>query len=391
MLRNLYFKLTNYFVVNYERKRKSFDQQKVFLQSLKKPSDDFDFAYNKYLCQLFYHYPLALRICYNFGSVFMIPVLVIRYKLNNKNNVDTDPLTCGKLIITKTSMKTDDIAPEDLFSEMGGAIAVSPSPSFKAGVIDDGVSVIFKEMIKRYWTHPYFVMFVLVKLGATANLKRMYQPGGIVNFAFERNFANPLISLYCERNDMQQICFMHGDTAYSVDQAYSRPTIYCVWDEHYVDFYKKLYCAPKRFVVYIPQKWKIENVVSADGQYPYYATYYFSGETEKVINGVKRVFDLFKDRGLNCKIRMHPQFSDEKHIRSVFDQYDIEDKSVTLQQSLASTKYVISLRSTVLTQAYFAGKEVVIDDVSDPEKYENQLLRDYIMTKKCTLKLSELV
>lgn len=391
MLRDLYLRINNYFVVNYERKRKSIDQQKVFLSSMKKPDDDYEFAYNKYLCQVYYHYPVYLRIFYNLSSIVVFPILFLRYSFNRGKKVQVNPSTARKLILTKTSMPTEDIAPNDFFKEMGGVVTVPPSPSFKAGVKDTSVSYILRENIKKYWMHPYFIMFTFVKLGAVANLKRMYDPSGIVSFAFERNFANPLVSLYCEMNNMQHICFMHGDVAFSVDQAFSRPTIYCVWDEHYVSFYKSLHCVPNRFIVYTPDKWKMQNVVSTTGEYEYFATYYFSGETDKVINGVKQVFDILKGRGLKCKIRMHPRFSDAELIGCIFKDYYIEDKSVSLQQSLANTKYVISLRSTVLSQAYFAGKEVVIDDVTDPEKYIAQLSRDYIMTKKCTIKLSELI
>lgn len=45
----------------------------------------------------------------------------------------------------------------------------------------------------------------------------------------------------------------------------------------------------------------------------------------------------------------------------------------------------------MLSQAYFSGKDIIIDDVTDKAKYELLYERDYMIVKYPLMKLSELL
>jgi len=58
---------------------------------------------------------------------------------------------------------------------------------------------------------------------------------------------------------------------------------------------------------------------------------------------------------------------------------------------LENTKYVIGLNTTVLSEAYVEGKQIVIDDLSDKERFLDAKRRGAIAFKKKHLLLSELL
>lgn len=390
MIKELYCKINNYFVINYTRKRKSVKEQKEFLSSLIEPEDDFEYSFNKYLCQMYYHYPLVLRALYQVGALFLLPYIYLTYTRNRRKiTIDKNSKKCA-LIRKNKNMRTDDVLPEDFLREKGQLLEV-PFPSIKAGVLDEKGKKIVRKTIKSYWKHPYFLLIVTIKIGEFGYLINKYEPQCILSYVFERDLANPLESYYCEESGIDHICFMHGDSMYSVDRAFSRPTYYCVWDKHYEKMFMELRCSAKEFVIYTPRKWMMDNVLRANGDYPYFATYYFSAETPQIIQGVKSVFDKLSSKGLSCKVRLHPRFSNKEYIKQVFEEYLVEDSSVLLQKSFYDTHYVIALNSTVLSQAYFSGKDIIIDDITDEQKYRSLYERNYMMVRYPLKKLSVLL
>lgn len=70
----------------------------------------------------------------------------------------------------------------------------------------------------------------------------------------------------------------------------------------------------------------------------------------------------------------------------------VEDvRKLGIEESLRRTRNAVSVFSTVLNQAYYNGIGVVIDDVSDPQKYSRLAGAHYIMLCKRHRHLSELL
>ena len=68
----------------------------------------------------------------------------------------------------------------------------------------------------------------------------------------------------------------------------------------------------------------------------------------------------------------------------------IENPSeVSIESSLGRTKYVIGLATTVLSEAYVEGKTIVIDDLSDPDKFNNLSERKFLPLQRPHILFSE--
>jgi hypothetical protein len=123
----------------------------------------------------------------------------------------------------------------------------------------------------------------------------------------------------------------------------------------------------------------------------YFATYYFSAETRECAERIAAVFRELESYHLRCKIRAHPRFSDHAMLAEVFAGIAIEDTTThTLAESITESLYSVGLNTTVLSEAYFSGKKVAIDDVSDPEQYESLKDRGFIMMSRPHALLTEL-
>ena len=385
-IKDVYSKINKKIIYNFDNIHASVSEQKEYLNALPEPKDDFELAYNHYKTLNFYYYEKWMQIMFNAMAVFLLPFIWA------KNATRTIPESSGERkgsVFAKAVIKTDDILPPD-FDERYGGFSIVERPS-KRGM-DKTAKDVFRRCAKHYIFHPYFLLIILQKIIDASLLIEEYNPKAIVAFAKERDFSAPIVSLYCESRDIEYVSFMHGDYTFSIDKAYQRFTRYYVWDEHYTKMFRDLRWKMEHYEVYLPEKLKGIVAPHSDGKYDYYITYYFGAESEKRIRGVHRTFEILKDAGFRCKIRPHPRFSDMEYLKKVFDGFLMEDpKKVSLVESLDNTRYVAALNSTVLSQAYYSGKEYVIDDYSDPERYASLEERQYIMLSKPHRLLSELI
>ena len=69
-------------------------------------------------------------------------------------------------------------------------------------------------------------------------------------------------------------------------------------------------------------------------------------------------------------VRPHPIYSDLHAVSDLFKGAEIEAKeTLAIENSILRTRNAISGYSTVLSQAYNAGVNIVIDDETNPEHY----------------------
>ena len=102
--------------------------------------------------------------------------------------------------------------------------------------------------------------------------------------------------------------------------------------------------------------------------------------------------DELRLRGCPVAIRPHPRYTNLDEIKNYAPEIELENyKMLSIEQSLKRVEYAVSVYSTVLNQAYNNGIGIVLDDVSDPDKFARLRERQYIMLNKPHELLSELL
>ena len=185
---------------------------------------------------------------------------------------------------------------------------------------------------------------------------------------------------------------MHGEKLFNIRDSFVKFDRYYVWDQHYIDLLVKLRADDKQFRIEKPGILYLD--INNHGDYKYELTYYLGGESEKELYNIKASLLDTRIPFEKICIRYHPnpRFSDENQIKKIFNCFIIENPhEISLEVSVSSTKSVVSLYSTVLYQAYLSGAKIIIDDISNPMKFEKLKSLYYVMMNKPHILLSQVV
>ena len=102
------------------------------------------------------------------------------------------------------------------------------------------------------------------------------------------------------------------------------------------------------------------------------------------------MLEILKQKGYRCKVRPHPRESELEILQQCLSDIEIENlNSQSLSDSLNTTKYVVSFRSTVLLQAWFNEKKVIIDDYSSRKNAAELEDGDFFLMHKGVMKMTE--
>ncbi len=74
--------------------------------------------------------------------------------------------------------------------------------------------------------------------------------------------------------------------------------------------------------------------------------------------------------------------TDMEYLKSIFKPENIESFEIKTSESIDNSEYIVGVATTVVTEAYYGGKKVLIDDVTDKEEFESLKSRGYLMLKK---------
>lgn len=378
---------------NDSKNKMPLNKQKIFLQKFSEPVDDYERSYFKYKCFIKYHYygRSWQLILYNLGAMFIYPFL--HYKLlkkgreaSNRNEADA----FDAVVENVPRLPNKDVIPIEIAQQYENVIDIEEI-KYGNAFLNPSSEKICSELKKRYFKNFYFRVIVMLKLAQFTQYLEDYSPSAIVFYSCEREFAGPLQTLLCEQNDARYESFMHGDYLYTLAFAFQRYSLYYVWDQAYEKMFDELRCSSP-MKAYTPDKLKGIAKKLDDRECRYFATYYFSAESKDSVKKIGEVFDKFQGLDLRCKIRPHPRFSNLKLLNEVFSDIEIEDTtSISVADSITNSLYIIGLNTTVLSQAYFSDKEIVIDDISNREEYLELESRGYIMMSRPHWLLSELV
>ena len=390
-IKRIYSKVSFAMVTDPNEEHLSFDAQKVYVDRFPDPKDDYERSYYKYLCwkAFFFSKKKWLIVLFNIGSMFLLPVMMRKFKKNEKH-LTFQSKEIDAVVENVPRLPNTDVIPKEVLDTYKSIIEIN-NISYFDGTLGKNGLLVCASLRKRYFFHFYFRLITVLKLAQFERYIMEYRPEAIVFYSYEREFTGPLQTYLCELYDKKFISFMHGDLIYSMAFAFQRYSELYIWGKEYLGLFDDLRCVflPK---FYLPKK--LDGFASSlpDRQCDYYATYYFSSETRACAEIIRDIFDTFKNRGLKCKIRPHPRYSDTEMLKDVFQDYYIEDpRNYSLANSITQSLYIIGLNTTVLSQAYFSGKQVVIDDISKAGKYQELLKKRYVMLYREHIKLSDLI
>lgn len=368
-------------------------KQEQFVKKLGEPRDNYDRVYMKYRCRNYLLNNKGLSVLMNLCSVFALPFLWITYILRGKKKDNHESRIKNLLLlrIDEQYADSDDIFPPELRKDYDEIKAVKMK-NFRTAYLDKKARKVFCRSFLRHPLKPYMQLLVLCNLADMCQVVHTYRPKAVATFAEERIFAKPLVKELCDIYHVEYIGFMHGESYYQIDKGFLSYSRYYVWDDYYKKLYSDLKCDTE-FKTYLPKKLQLRLDIKNQEDCEYFCTYYMVGITgDDALSKISDVFNLFAKSGLKCKIRPHPRYAKEQRILNLFPNTKVENaKEVPIRDSLNNTYLVISTCSTVLSEAHYAGKKIIIDNFTDPEQFDKISEKGYIMISKADLFFSELI
>ena len=360
----------------------------AFLDALPEPVDSIDVAHNKYDCRMHY-FSTNKKLLINFIALCAMPIVFVCILLSNKS---IKSAVKGKAVLEKSRdvPNFDDVVPNEIFEEYD--VEVVENFNSKFGILCKEGRKLLLNTIVRYPSDFFFIYFVYLEVAAHSHFLLNYNPEATVVYVNERNVASSIITELYENDGRKFISFMHGEYLLQLMQAYTEFSEFYIWDDEYKNIFRWLKWKTERYVTYTPKKlmkkWNLEKLTPE-----YFCTYYLSSQSNESIYNLGNIMNKLESNGYKCKVRPHPR--DLQHLKeelSTFSNIDIEDsRNITLEQSLGNTRFAIGLNTTVLSEAFVEGREIVIDDISDRKKYEDSVARMSVILKKKHILLSNLL
>ncbi len=342
-----------------------------YLHSFKEPKDLIERSYFQYKCQSFSQNRFNI-IKRNIFSIFILIPFILT------------ALFKGFFLIKKNKKKSLTIFIFSGVDHIVPSIVKERNKEFLKVNFGEGWFFVFKDFkyilsLMHYIKSPYFILKVIYKMAMYRNFINRYAPQTIV-CSSEYSFSSSFLTWYCNQNNVEHINVMHGEKLLNIRDSFFQFNEYYVWDTYYVDLFEKLRANKAQFKIAIPQSLviKSENI-----PLKYDITYYLGAENiQEMIILNKLLLDTYIPNNKIC-IRPHPRYSNMKEVESVFTSFDIQDvRKTSIEHSIGLTKMLCSLYSTVLLQGLCSGKEIVVDDITDKNKFEKLQELGFIILNK---------
>ena len=345
-------------------------RQKAFLEHLPEPEDLLERSYAQYRCQMMLERPI-LRAGYQLAAMLLLPIyqrqLLRRPVPRKEQEADAVFAFDGP----------DTILPCSLRQEYPGIRQVRDFQNALFLTRED--CSFLRELARRYPTAFYFRFKCMAKLAMYRYQYEVYHPKAMI-VSEEYSYTSSFLTEYCHRLGVEHINVMHGDKLY-----YIRDSFFCfdrcyVWDECYRRLFCDLRAEPTQFRIELPPSMQPSEKPSTPPEVD--LTYYLQ---EEVVPGVypriAQALKILQARGMVIAVRPHPIYTPPEAMRN-FQGFLLEDRSISIEQSILRTKCAASLYSTVLLQALINGVPVVIDDLTAPERFAQLRSLRYIMLDK---------
>ena len=356
------------------------EEQKRFLDSIGEARNDIDRGYKQYLCQNFL-VPDWKKWLLNIVSALIVPFVVLYYLVKgifSKQGEHVDAMIERKGMEEVVPFVVRKLYhPDNRFWDEGSSMTIKDVP-------------FLMELVKKGPFHPYFVLKSLMNVALYSDAIRRHTPSVMIQFG-EFSYSSSILTTYCHRNGVRHIDIMHGEKLWYIRDAFFHYDECYVWDEHYIDLFRKLKAEPNQFVVALPESMHIDTQIHNNKDVYADYKYYLGVISESELRGVVESMQFAIRNGKKVKYRPHPRYTDLNLLRKYVQEEDIEDnKKVSILESISNVDYAVGSYTTVLSQAYFSGKKVMLDDVTFKSEYDKLKKLNYILSSKNVPKLSEM-
>lgn len=356
------------------------DKQSVFLKKHDSPKDDIHRSFLQYKAQMLF-VPTVKRLAFNFCSFFILPFFLI--------------VAYIKRLIVKFRYKVDAIVERNTHS---GVIPSSLVERFSISQKEwaTGWSLSWRDtsymfrLLKYAHRSPYFVFKVAYKTALYSHMIKSFRPNAVIVFN-EYSFTSSALTYYCERQNIKHIDVMHGEKLFYIRDSYFRFSNTYVWESYYKDLFTMMKAPEEQFIVELPPFMSIKPSNFINNDYTSDYTYYLARFDEVQIKNIVKSMGFAKVQGKKVMYRPHPRYSNIGLLRKYVDETNIEyPNNVDIMMSVANTRCAIGVYTTVLNQAYHAGKKVIIDDLNFPDIYARLQEFGYSLYSKPIQRLSNI-
>lgn len=350
-------------------------QQESFLLTLGEPKNDVERSYKQYLCQNYFALKWKVYLFNTVSLVVYFPVLIglllFGLRVRKRNHIDAFTIDLkGMEEIIPDSLYKDYNIQMNRWSVKGG-LRISDIPYL--------LYIFFHHLLSGY-----FSLKSMIKISQYCQLISMYSPRCIIAHS-EYSFSSSILTDYCHRRGVKHINVQHGEKLYNIRDSFFHFDECYVWHEHYKQLFLQMGAEPNQFRVYKPNSLFVDvNKYYNQGSFANYK-YYLGHFTEVELQCIIKSMSLLKKNGKTIKYRYHPRHANVDLIQRYVNNEEIEDPhKVSILESIASCDTAVGSYSTVLSQAFFSGKNVVLDDVTYSEQYSKLKKIDYILaTEDC--------
>lgn len=343
--------------------------QETFLKSLNLSVGDFDRSYNQYKCQIYLKKKHIVLLNNIISLLVFFPILSLLCLKSFFTHFEEEYKTV--VIWRNNNVK---ILPQEILLKK--FIILNESPLGCLTLSD--LQFIFKNISFRYFSF-YFLLKIIIKIAQYREAIVKHKPELIVVGA-EFSFTSSVLTLYCNENSVKHINVMHGEKLYNIRDSFFRYNKCYIWHDFYKHIFVSLNADPDQFEVYTPLSFVIGSEVQ--GLHSLYADfkYYLALFNESDLIGIVNSMTKLKNKGYSIKYRPHPMYSDLKLLSKYVSENEIENPHlVQIEESVANVNYAVGSYSTSLLQAYYAGNEVVMDNVQFQKVYSRLKELDYFL------------
>lgn len=358
-----------------------YQEQKRFFESLPIPNSLKERSYLQYRCLEFFENGktiLLLNIVgFLLGNIYLLYSFVIP-KPSKKQKVDAVADAIDGADIT--------ILPDSLLKEFSNYFETEfdNRPYLNWDDLKFIVDIIYKYPFKCW-----FLFKIIFKVSKYSSYIHAYSPRAFIVHN-EYSFTSSILTGFCRRYDVEHINYQHGERMWQIQCGFSEYDRFYVWDSYYVDLLKCLGVSAN-FIVERPKSVNIDEHACLREDCYRDVKYYLGIYAEDEIRIIAKCMKQFEKLGFTWCVRLHPSYSDKKLAQKYISTEHIEKNDVTIEQSIINSKYACSVYSTVLYQAYMNGKQIILDNLSAPNKYNQLSDFKYILIDKKHTLLSDFI
>lgn len=359
---------------------KPISAQGVFADSLPEPSDALDSSWNQYRCNAFLE-GRARMVAYSCAAAVLAPLCWMRYRMNVRRRCER--FDCDAYFYSLDHEL--DIVPESLRARYPRIVKAT---AYSFALVSEDVYFLL-EVVRRHPFSPYFVLKSIMNVARYRAVLMQTEPEAILTCS-DFSFTSALLTEWCRRRNISHIDVMHAEGGEDIRTGFVVFDEQYVWDEHAFKLYSQFHVDPNQFRIEAPPALFFSE---RDSSKAVDVTYYLGMEDERELRVIAASLKTLSDAGFSVCVRPHPRWTKPNLLSGVVgDALFIEDpREVDIAESVLRTRCAVSIRSSALTQAYFNGVAVMVDDVTKPDYFAEIREAGYRFAQEGTLRLSEVM